>query len=165
MINRPERVRITEMLRTRSGIISVRSFSDAIALAVTAVFLMPVTAQESVRVPANQVEIPDVPLLNEHGRTVRFRELLSSPVVVVNFIFTSCPTICLPLGANFASLGRQLGSHAGNDVQLISVSVDPATDTPGRLRSWAAQFHPEPGWSLVTGSKPNVDALLKGLRV
>ena len=63
--------------------------------------------------PANRVEIPDVPLLNEHGRPVRFRELLSAPVVVVNFIFTTCPTICLPLGANFASLGRQLGSRRG----------------------------------------------------
>ena len=154
------------MLRARTGVISVRNFPDAITVAVTAVFLLPAAAQEPVRVaPANQISIPDVPLLNEQGRTIRFRELLSAPVVVVNFIFTTCTTICLPLGANFASLGRELGSRAGTDVQLISVSVDPATDTPQRLRTWAAQFRPGPGWSLVTGSKPNVDALLRGLRV
>jgi cytochrome oxidase Cu insertion factor (SCO1/SenC/PrrC family) len=48
---------------------------------------------------------------------------------------------------------------------LISVSVDPATDTPERLHEWAAQFDPPPGWTLVTGRKHETQRLLRGLGV
>jgi protein SCO1/2 len=48
-------------------------------------------------------------------------------------------------------------------VHLISVSVDPATDTPERLKAWGAKFHAATGWTLVTGRKPQVDELLRAL--
>jgi protein SCO1/2 len=95
---------------------------------------------------------------------VRFyTDLVKGKVVVVNFIFTTCTTICPPLGATFARVQRELGERAGRDVRLISVSVDPATDTPERLKGWGAKFKAGPGWTLVTGAKPQVDALLSAL--
>src|SRR6185503_4096165 len=45
----------------------------------------------------------------------------------------------------------------------ISVSVDPATDVPERLKKFAAKFNAEPGWTFVTGSPPEIDRLLKVL--
>lgn len=112
------------------------------------------------------ISIPDVPLLTQKGDEVRFySDLVKDKVVAINFIFTRCTTICPPLGANFARLQRLLGGRAGTDVHLISVSVDPAVDTPQRLDAWAAKFGAGPGWTLVTGAKPDVDGLLKALKV
>jgi len=58
---------------------------------------------------------------------------------------------------------QELGERAGRDVRLISISVDPATDTPERLKAWGEKFHAGPGWTLVTGAKPQVDELLRAL--
>jgi protein SCO1/2 len=84
-------------------------------------------------------------------------------VVAVQFIFTTCTTICPPLGATFARVQKELGERAGRDVRLISVSVDPVTDTPERLKAWGAKFHAAEGWTFVTGAKPQVDELLRAL--
>ena len=50
-------------------------------------------------------------------------------------------------------------------MRLISVSIDPQTDTPQRLKAWGAKFHAGPGWTLLTGRKEEVDRLLKALGV
>jgi protein SCO1/2 len=106
--------------------------------------------------------IPDVPVVDQNGRTLRFyTDLVQGKVVAISFIFTSCSTICTPLGAHMAALQPLIKGH---DVQLISISVDPANDTPQRLKAWSASFHPAPGWTLVTGTKEDVTRLLKALR-
>jgi protein SCO1/2 len=69
------------------------------------------------------------------------------------------------MGARFAQLQRLLqetNRHA-NDVSLISVSIDPATDTPERLAAWAARMGGRAGWTLVTGAKPDMDTLTRSL--
>jgi protein SCO1 len=111
-----------------------------------------------------KMQIPDVELLDQDGRKVRFHtDLVKGKVVAINFIFTTCTTICPPLGATFARLQRELGARAGREVSLISISVDPATDTPERLKAWGAKFHAAEGWTFVTGPKPQVDELLRAL--
>jgi cytochrome oxidase Cu insertion factor (SCO1/SenC/PrrC family) len=112
----------------------------------------------------SKMSIPDVELLDQDGRVVHFyTDLVKGKVVAVNFIFTTCTTICPPLGATFARVQRELGARAGRDVHLISISVDPATDTPERLKAWGAKFHAAAGWTFVTGRKPQVDELLRAL--
>jgi protein SCO1 len=56
-----------------------------------------------------------------------------------------------------------LGERAGRDVHFISISVDPVTDTPERMKAWGAKFKAGPGWTFVTGAKPQVDELLRAL--
>jgi protein SCO1/2 len=46
-------------------------------------------------------------------------------------------------------------------VHLISISVDPSTDTPERLRDFAAKFKAGPGWTFVTGDKADIDSILQ----
>src|SRR5262249_28149688 len=59
-----------------------------------------------------------------------------------------------------------LDGLAGDGVELVSVSVDPQTDTPERLREWRKKFNDSgPGWTLLTGEKRGVDTLLKGMGV
>jgi protein SCO1/2 len=111
-----------------------------------------------------KLDIPDVPLVDQDGRAVRFHtDLVKGRVVAVNFIFTTCTTVCPPMGATFGKLRELLGEKAGKDVHLISVSVDPRTDTPERMKAWAAKFGAGPGWTLVTGEPDKVTALLKAL--
>ena len=109
-------------------------------------------------------QIPDINVLDQNGNRLHFyRDLVRGKVVAMNFIYTTCATICPPLGATFGKLQKSLGERAGKDVFLISVSVDPATDTPERLRAWGAQFGAKPGWTLVTGEKTELNRLLRAL--
>lgn len=115
-------------------------------------------------VGSSKMTIPDVELLDQDGNRVHFySDLVKGKTVAVQFIFTTCTTVCPPLGATFARVQKELGERAGRDVRLISISVDPATDTPERLKAWAAKFHAAGGWTLVTGAKPQVDTLLRAL--
>lgn len=108
--------------------------------------------------------VPDLPVLDQDGRALHFhRDLVKDRVVVVNFIFTTCGTICPALGAIFGKLQDELGEQLGRDVHLISVSIDPLTDTPERLKAWAAKFGARPGWTLVTGAKADLEQLARTL--
>ena len=114
--------------------------------------------------PSANLTIPDVTLLDQDGREVRFyTDLVKGKVVVINFIFTSCKIVCPPLAANFAKVQSMSGGRVGKDVYLISVSTDPETDTPAQLRAWGERFGAKPGWTLVTGEKAQVDKLLLAL--
>src|SRR4051812_44034298 len=122
----------------------------------------PAPAQEE----SVKLTIPDVALVDQDGKPVHFySDLVQGKVVLMNFIFTSCTTICPPMGATFAKVQKLLGERAGRDVHLISVSVDPGTDTPQRLTAWRQKLGGGPGGTLVTGDKESVPRLLKALGV
>ncbi len=108
--------------------------------------------------------IPDTVVYDQHGKRLNFyTDLVKGKVVAINFIFTTCTGVCPPLTATFRGVQRQLETEAGRDVRLISISVDPTVDTPERLRDFAAKFNAGPGWTFVTGSKPEMDSLLRAL--
>lgn len=116
--------------------------------------------------PVSGLDVPDVPVVDQDGNALRFySDLVKGKVVAVNFVFTTCTTICPPMGANFAKLQKVLGDRAGKDVHLISVSVDPVTDTPERMKAWGQKFGAAPGWTLVTGDRNEITRLLKALGV
>lgn len=115
-------------------------------------------------VAPTRMNIPDTELLDQNGQRIHFyTDLVKGQTVVINFIFTTCTTICPPLGATFARVQKELGDKVGRDVRFISISVDPATDTPERLKAWGAKFRAGEGWTFVTGNKPQVDELLRAL--
>jgi protein SCO1/2 len=108
--------------------------------------------------------IPDVELVDQDGKTVHlYQDLVKGRIAALSFVFTTCTTICPLIGANLGQLQAELGQSLGEDISLVSVSVDPATDTPQRMKAWGAQFGAKPGWSLLTGDQETVDQLLKDL--
>lgn len=112
------------------------------------------------------MDIPDVPVRDQTGAERHFySDLVAGKTVAMNFVFTTCTTICPPMGANFGRLRKELGERAGRDLHLISISVDPVTDTPQRLDAWSKQFGAGPGWTLVTGERAEITRLLKALEV
>ncbi|MFY9826559.1 MAG: SCO family protein, partial [Thermoanaerobaculia bacterium] len=75
----------------------------------------------------------------------------------LQFIFTTCPSICPVLTATLAAAREELG----NEVRLVSISIDPEFDTPARLRDYARRFTAGPGWRFLTGSRDDVAAVQK----
>jgi protein SCO1/2 len=61
----------------------------------------------------------------------------------------------------YSSLQERFGDHVGKDLMLVSISVDPANDTPPRLAEYARKAKAKPGWLLLTGSKEEVALALK----
>jgi protein SCO1/2 len=65
--------------------------------------------------------------------------------------------------ANFARLQKHLRSNAVTGVTLVSITTDPANDTPAHLKEWAEKFGRRPGWLLLTGRPEEVEPLLVAL--
>lgn len=121
-------------------------------------------AQEAQKQAAAQPRIPDVNCLDQNGKKLRFNtDLVKGKVVVISFIYTSCTFLCTRIGESTARLQKALGDRVGRDVYLISVSTDPETDTPEKLKAWGTRLKAKDGWTMVTGEKSEMDQLLKVL--
>ena len=100
----------------------------------------------------------DVELINQDGEKVRFyTDVLKNKVVVINTFFTTCTNICPPMNRNFEKIQEALGDRLGKTAFLVSITVDPETDTPTRLKEYGRRFHARPGWMFLTGKKENVE--------
>ncbi len=100
----------------------------------------------------------DVELIDQDGQKLRFyTDVLKNKVVVINTFFTTCTSICPPMNRNFEKMQDALGDRLGKEAFLVSISVDPETDTPTRLKDYGRRFHARPGWLFLTGKKENVD--------
>ena len=100
----------------------------------------------------------DVKLVNQHGQELRlYNDLIKGRVVVIHTFFTSCKGACPKLVAAVAALQDRFGDQ----LQLVSVTVDPSNDTPSKLATYADQFKARPGWHFVTGEARNVEFALQ----
>jgi cytochrome oxidase Cu insertion factor (SCO1/SenC/PrrC family) len=105
--------------------------------------------------------LPDLELLDQNGKKVRFySDLIKDKIVLVSFFYTSCSYTCLRQGKVFSDLQAELGDRLGKDIFLISVTMDPETDTPERLKTWGTRFGVRKGWTLVTGGKAEMGKLV-----
>lgn len=103
--------------------------------------------------------IPDVQLTDSDGRAVRLRDLLDTgEPVMVNFIFTTCATICPVMVKVFAEVPAKLGAQA-RQLRMVSISIDPENDTPARLRSYAREQGAGERWKFLTGRVQDILAI------
>lgn len=110
--------------------------------------------------------VPDVPLEDQSGRVFSLAAL-AGRTVVVNFIYTHCPDVCLALGSAMQQLQRSL-PEAGRDgaVTLLSISFDPEHDDVQRLAAYARWFGAGPAWRMARPrSRADLDALLQAFGV
>src|SRR5512132_1328534 len=123
----------------------------------------PVVEEDARIFAAADVMVPDEELIDQDGHPVRIRELFADRVVAVNFVFTTCTTICSPMSSIFGRLQGALGPALERKVRLVSISLDPATDTPEKLREYADRFDRRAGWTFLTGPPDRVARVLRGL--
>jgi protein SCO1/2 len=96
--------------------------------------------------------VPQVTLVRDDGKAVSLpAELDDGRPVVLDFIYTTCTTICPLLSQTFTQLQERLGDERGK-VHMMSISIDPEEDTPARLAEYARRFHAGPQWRHYTGT-------------
>jgi protein SCO1/2 len=100
---------------------------------------------------------PGMEVVTQHGKSVPFYEgLLKDKIFVINFIYTSCREVCPLSTARLSELQDKLGDSMGRDIFFYSISVDPETDTPERLKEYADTFGAGPGWLFLTGKPQDI---------
>ena len=99
----------------------------------------------------NPPDAPDFTLLNQHGESVTLSDY-SDKVVVVAFIYTSCPDVCLAISANLAWVYENLGEYS-DDVVILSITIDPARDTVERFAQWTEANGYE--WDHLSAERPS----------
>ena len=100
---------------------------------------------------------PNLPVVTQDGKTLRFYDdLIKDKIVVISFIYTSCTDICPITTSRIAQVEEKLGESVGRDVFIYSISVDPETDTPERLKKYAETFQAGPGWRFLTGKLADI---------
>jgi len=97
-------------------------------------------------------EVPPFELVDSSGKQVR-RSDFDGDLWVADFIFTSCAGVCPILSSRMADVQRRL-EERGLDVRLVSISVDPARDTPPALAAYAERYGADPErWTFLTGER------------
>lgn len=101
-------------------------------------------------------------MLNRFGEQVDLRaDVIGDRVVVVGFVYTNCSTVCPVTSSIFSMVQARFGEQMGQDVALVTITVDPSRDNSHRMRSYAQNFNPSEGWSWLTGEKGTVDEALR----
>lgn len=105
--------------------------------------------------------VPDVTLVNQDGSKVKLKALLESgELVIVDFIFSTCTTICPVLSAGYANLQAKLPPGVSK-IHLVSISIDPENDTPKAMRDYLKRYRAKPGWDFLTGRREDVDTVMR----
>ena len=132
-----------------------------IIVGLTLALLVPFAAPAAAGSPAQRY-FTDVVLTDQDGRPVRlYSDLLKGKTVAINSFHTTCTGACPVLMAVFTRLQIAMGDRLGKDFYLLSFTVDPATDTPPRLKDYAQKLGARAGWYFLTGSKPDVQLALR----
>lgn len=115
-------------------------------------------AQQGYQRSINHYALPDTTLVGEDGNPVQLHTLLADErPVILNFIFTSCTTVCPILSATLAQANKSFGDDELKPL-MISISIDPQYDTPERLRDYAARYNSGENWHFLTG---DLDSVIK----
>lgn len=144
---------------------SARLFFCCVILTAAAT-LLPAAQARADRSPAykktwEKYTVPDVTLVNQDGEKVRLRALLlQDKPVMVDFIYTTCTTICPVLSANFVNFQRKMSARP-DSYRLVSISIDPEHDTPKEMKAYLKRYAAKPGWDFLTGSRKDIDAVIK----
>ena len=108
------------------------------------------------------VVLSEASLTDQTGRTARLAsDFLKDRVVVFDFIFTTCTTICPVSTTLLAATKEKLAGVDPEKYVFVSVSIDPNTDTPERMAHFAEQRGAD--WTFLTGPKHTIDKVLKDL--
>jgi len=127
-------------------------------------------------------KIPDFALTNQDGKQVSLHDMVRADpetgdtvpkIIVANFFFTHCATICPGMTMNIKKLqesikkSEKVGDRTADFVQFLSFSVDPDRDSIAALKKWADRFQINPdNWWLLTGDKKTIyDLSLKHMNL
>ena len=112
-----------------------------------------------------RADFPNVELLNQDGKTLRFYDDLirGDHTVVINFIYAQCGDICPLTMTHLSQVQLLLGEKLGRQVRVASITIDPVRDSAAVLKGYARQFDARPGWQFLTGWPNDIDRVRRKL--
>jgi len=149
--------------------------SSAVTLATLLVSGSQTTARAHFPIPPKQPSeigrrvvkkpVADFTLIDQDGKSFRFAAS-HGKVVLITFIFTTCPDVCPLLTAKFAAIQRALAEQKIADYQLLSITTDPERDSTAALKEYAGRFKADlTHWSFVTGTRADLAKVWKAMGV
>ncbi len=149
---------VAEFAAVTTGIVLFAACGGDSAVASSGTIGQPITRAAAADAATVFGELPEFSLTNQASETVTRADLLGHPHAIAA-IFTSCSGPCPRITAGMRGLVDRL---ADTDVRFVSVSVDPATDTPEVLAGYAESYTIDTSrWTLLTGTEAGVAALLR----
>ena len=117
-------------------------------------------------------KIPDFSFTNQLGQQISLKDL-EGKIIVADFFFTHCPTICPAMTRNMKRLqesimnSQTVGDRRPDFIQFLSFSIDPERDSVPALKKWADRYQIDPGaWWLLTGNKKKIyDLALNDMKI
>jgi protein SCO1/2 len=106
---------------------------------------------------------PDFTLIDQTRASIALSQFRGK-VVALNFIYTSCvlPQFCYRLANHFGVVQQRFKQRMGRDLVLLTVTFDPARDTPERLAEYSRQWSADPAsWHFLTGAVDDVQRVCK----
>jgi protein SCO1/2 len=121
--------------------------------------------QSQARASIQRTHLPNVNLITQNGKRVRFYDdLVKDKIVTINFFFGHCDEVCPLVIANLVKVQKLLGDRVGRDIFMYSVTLKPQEDTPDVLQKYMKKFNARPeGWTFLTGQGLDIENLRKGL--
>jgi len=111
------------------------------------------------------IAAPSFTLIDQADKKFTFKPT-SGKVVLVTFVYTTCPDVCPLLSAHFAAIQRTLDKEKHEDYLLLSISTDPKRDTPAKLKAYAQAFKADvKHWHFLTGSQKDLAQVWKNFGV
>ena len=141
-----------------------RVFFSATAL-VLAALALPVPGLTETLPQDGEAWFTNVPVVTQDGKTLRFYEdVMKGKVLLINFFFTDCDNVCPLATANLVRVRDLFGTRGGDQVQFVSISLQPEHDTPDVMRAFANKHGADgPGWLFLTGKRDDIELLRQRL--
>ena len=109
--------------------------------------------------------VPNFRLTDQDGKSFQFASARGK-VVLITFVFTTCPDVCPLFTANFAGIQRSLDEKKVNDYLLLTITTDPERDSAAALKDYAARFKADlKRWSFLTGTRAELSKVWKAFGV
>ena len=151
---------MTSKLKTSHGFASVVIALSLLSTELYAHIPMPPKKGEIGRRETN-LPAPSFTLIDQAGKKFKFRPA-SGNVVLVTFVYTTCPDVCPLFSAHFAAIQRALDQEKRENYLLLSISTDPARDTPAKMKAYAQAFKADgKHWQFLTGSQKDLAEVWK----
>jgi protein SCO1/2 len=106
------------------------------------------------------VAVPDVPVRLAHGDPALLAELVRGHATALQLMFTGCSSVCPIQGAIFERVQTLLPDQCERGIQLLSLSIDPLSDTPPAMQAWLDRFGARKGWIAAAPQASDLNRLL-----
>lgn len=135
-----------------------------LALLACAVLLAGCASRPEHLAPEDDLNDATWALVDQDGARLAFPRAFAGRPALVTAVYTHCPDVCLMTMANVHRVRAALGADSAR-VRFLTVTFDPARDTPAVLRAYARTWRLGEGWRLATGDTTQVFGLMRRLGV